>query len=1145
MFKKRSHFKLLSILGISLLTSIGVLSGISVANKGVEKVEAATTNAPCIKLYIIDQTKSGWTGNEWKVHIWDMKFDSSANYSSDASAAINDFEVYYNDHTNTFANLNKTDKAVDYKTSDYTYNSGENANCCLVTLPWFIKSCTYQFYLGSDWTSNQSSVDRGTSSTGKYQNVYVFWENGKRKMSPVDQSITATVSTTTYSITTSAGTGGTVSPAYSSSTQKEYTKINLSATANIGYSFSSWSDSGTQSHSIYVKETKTYTASFSANSYDVTFSGTNGSWSPSTIKAPYGTPISRSNNVVSIGSSTSTYTPTPKTGYTPSTTYTVPSTVGTATTVSASTTYNPINYDITYVTNDGTLDGTQKTSYNIETNTFSLPTGANWSSMPTGKQFGGWFTDEELTVGPVTQVTKGSTGDKTFYAKWLSDSVTLTFTSNDSSYGTVSTSELLVEKGTAVSVSGSTITIGTDTVTAIPTTSDAQYTYAFDQWSNNIPSTVTAPLTITAYFTQTVNNYTLTWVYGSEDVQHSGGTSAGSHPYGTTVTAPTVSWLGHDFKGWSPAVVSPLTGDATYTATWDFSKYDITYLDQGGATYSGSNKASLPAKHTYGTTTTLVDGVKTGYIFRGWFKNSACTGTAVTEIGATEITEGITLYAKWESNYYAHVNKSGVESDIDFVYDSASTHYKINELLLGYNESFVVYDRTTGTAVPLGIDGNSEGLWQCPNNEVICNEATSTSFNFELYKGKDDQDPPQDKWFVIAKYNGTVDTTFTVFIGTDVFNMTQTSETPEGFNAQYKLDDAVLSYKGQTIVFKSNKKQYNFNVTRGQWSNELVNGGATQTSAEVHTVFLTGTYDIFLKVKTDSSGNVTYCESYITGLRCDDVNAYPYSLIVDHPGNKTTGELYTARRIDLLYNESAGEFTGSGTIQKDEFVYLYDQKTGELKSFNHIRPDASATNYFDTYDDTYTTSNATCNLQGNFNFYYKTNSWEEKPKGNWYEIYNVIYIARNLDPLEVARGFAEAFNSDIGGECELILSGKEISELISKWRAQATLFNNLDPASAKDYFKGTPTDTTILDCVMKYDYVFTKYYQSGSFKATDDFMGRFTENGEVKLPQHANRSWTIAQSDDQTILIIVIASSGLLLLSSAALLLLLKKKKAK
>ena len=40
MFKKRSHFKLFSILGISLLTSIGVLTGISFGNKGVEKASA-------------------------------------------------------------------------------------------------------------------------------------------------------------------------------------------------------------------------------------------------------------------------------------------------------------------------------------------------------------------------------------------------------------------------------------------------------------------------------------------------------------------------------------------------------------------------------------------------------------------------------------------------------------------------------------------------------------------------------------------------------------------------------------------------------------------------------------------------------------------------------------------------------------------------------------------------------------------------------------------------------------------------------------------------------------------------------------------------------------------------------------------------
>ena len=85
---------------------------------------------------------------------------------------------------------------------------------------------------------------------------------------------------------------------------------------------------------------------------------------------------------------------------------------------------------------------------------------------------------------------------------------------------------------------------------------------------------------------------------------------------------------------------------------YEYEQYAITYKDKGGTTYSGSNLASLPSSHTYNTATPLVDGVKEGYRFDGWFTNSACTGTAITTLGATDYTAAITLYAKWTVRSY-------------------------------------------------------------------------------------------------------------------------------------------------------------------------------------------------------------------------------------------------------------------------------------------------------------------------------------------------------------------------------------------------------------------------------------------------------------------------------------------------------------
>ena len=86
---------------------------------------------------------------------------------------------------------------------------------------------------------------------------------------------------------------------------------------------------------------------------------------------------------------------------------------------------------------------------------------------------------------------------------------------------------------------------------------------------------------------------------------------------------------------------------ATLYAHWTANKYDISYYDQGGGTFSGSHESGYPTKHTYGTATTLKSATKGGYNFDGWFTTSACTGSAVTSLGATAYTAAINLYAKW------------------------------------------------------------------------------------------------------------------------------------------------------------------------------------------------------------------------------------------------------------------------------------------------------------------------------------------------------------------------------------------------------------------------------------------------------------------------------------------------------------------
>ena len=88
-------------------------------------------------------------------------------------------------------------------------------------------------------------------------------------------------------------------------------------------------------------------------------------------------------------------------------------------------TLDPINYTITYKDGSTTISGLTPTSYNITSSTITLPT-------PTkdGYTFGGWFTASDLSGTAVTQIAKGSTGNKTFYAKWTHNTYDITYDLN-------------------------------------------------------------------------------------------------------------------------------------------------------------------------------------------------------------------------------------------------------------------------------------------------------------------------------------------------------------------------------------------------------------------------------------------------------------------------------------------------------------------------------------------------------------------------------------------------------------------------------------------------------------------------------------------------------------------------------------------
>ncbi len=121
------------------------------------------------------------------------------------------------------------------------------------------------------------------------------------------------------------------------------------------------------------------------------------------------------------------------------------------------------DYNITYNLNGGTNDGNNPTTYTIEDSALTIADPTRF-----GYTFGGWFDNSGFTGNAITSIAAGSSGDKTFYAKWTANEHVLKFIN-------VSTT-----------ISSNVIAFDTDIVApSNPTRIDPKYAYLFVGWNTN------------------------------------------------------------------------------------------------------------------------------------------------------------------------------------------------------------------------------------------------------------------------------------------------------------------------------------------------------------------------------------------------------------------------------------------------------------------------------------------------------------------------------------------------------------------------------------------------------------------------------------------------------------------------------------
>lgn len=216
--------------------------------------------------------------------------------------------------------------------------------------------------------------------------------------------------------------------------------------------------------------------------------------------------------------------------------------------------------------------------------------------------------------------------------------------------------------------------------TLLPLMDASKEGYTFDGWYTDseytnkiteVPVTTTGDITLYAKFTKIYETFNITYVLD-------GGTHENPATYleGTGLVLADASKDGYRFVGWYTdevftekltTISTVQTGDITLYAR--FAKiaqtFNITYVADGGV-------HNNPETYSEGSVTPLMNAMKSGYTFEGWYTDSAFTNQ-VTEI-SEEQTGDITLYAKFVAIATPDDSSSDStsDSDSDSVVDSTS-----------------------------------------------------------------------------------------------------------------------------------------------------------------------------------------------------------------------------------------------------------------------------------------------------------------------------------------------------------------------------------------------------------------------------------------------------------------------------------------
>lgn len=363
--------------------------------------------------------------------------------------------------------------------------------------------------------------------------------------------------------------------------------------------------------------------------------------------------------------------------------------------------WTAITYSITYNMDGGSINNEDITTY-----TYGVGTKLPSDVTKKGFSFYGWYTDNTLTEGPISQIMVNEWGDKEYWAKWGSEAYKITLNTN---YGTIN--------------SGNVVAYTVTDYIELPT-NVTKLGYTFAGWYDNANFEGTPVTAIDKgsvndkefWAKWIVNSYTIT-LHTNEGTIGSGNVAI--YTFGNSVNLPSdITRTGYTFEGWYNSedctgerilqISYNEYGEKEFWAKWKANVYSITYNNNGGTI-----KDNYEILYTYGQKEIVLPSKieRDGYTFGGWYENSNLAGVPTTTI-TTKDNGDKEFWAKWNVESYS----------VSFVLNGGTiTHNMFDMYLYGI-----------GYTLPTQVErtGYSFGGWytnvECTGNAVTRISETET-----------------------------------------------------------------------------------------------------------------------------------------------------------------------------------------------------------------------------------------------------------------------------------------------------------------------------------------------------------------------------------------------------------------------------------